>query len=210
MKYLKTLGLAAVAATAFMALVGVGSASAHSTALCKANELPCAAGNVIASGTSITSQLKTGTTATLLSSLGNVVCKKSGVSGKTTSGLGLSVTGNITSVTFTECTRGGENCTVTSPASSTNPFAASILVIPGTMNGEFTVTKPRATVKCGIFINCTFGFESVNLEAVGGNPATVLASEVLLTFEEGGICPGESHWDAEYEVTAPNPLYVAE
>jgi len=207
MKYVKMLSLAAVAAIAAMAFVGVGSASAHSTALCKANELPCSAGNTLGSGAAIKAKLVSGTVANLLNSAGNVECKSSAVAGKTTSGLATTVAGEITSLTFTECKRGTESCTVTV---KNLPYKASILVIPGTMNGEFTVTNPSAEVKCGSFINCTFGFSSVTLGATGGNPAKIVASNELLTLESGLICPGESHWDAEYEITEPNPLWVSE
>ncbi len=205
MRLIKMLGLGMVAAIAAMALVGVGSASAHSTALCKTNELPCK--SPLPSGTAITGALESGTTAKLKSSIGTVECKKSPTSGKTTSGLATSVSGSITALKFEECKLGETSCTVTTEGL---PYAASVLVIPGTMNGEFTVKNPSATVKCGALINCTFGFESVNLTVDGGAPAKLLAKEERLTLEKGFICPGESFWTATYTITAPNPLFISE
>jgi Zn-dependent M28 family amino/carboxypeptidase len=43
MKPIRMFGLAALAAVAAMALIGIGSASAESTAFCKVHEEPCAA-----------------------------------------------------------------------------------------------------------------------------------------------------------------------
>jgi hypothetical protein len=204
-KPLKMLGLSMVAAIAAMALVGASSASA-STAICKANELPCSAANTYGSGTQLLADLESGTTAKLLSSLGTVECSVSHVSGETTSGLGASVTGKITGLTFTSCEREGTACEVTVEGLN---YPASITFTPGTMNGTLKVEKSRAHVVCGAFIDCTFG-GTVSLVAKGGAMGLVEAKEVKLTLVEGFICPSEAKWDANYLVTAPEPLWVSE
>jgi hypothetical protein len=204
MKHLKILGLALVAALAVMALAGAASASAKSI-LCSTNTNPCT-GTKYGTGTKLTSNLKSGTVATLTTSIGNVVCKKSTVSGVTTNGEG---TGEITGLTFTECSLGSTSCTV----SAVN-LKYSATAITGTGgNGTLTVTpgsgigNPGASVVCGSFINCTFSSSDISLGVTGGNPAIISANGVVLN-RSGGICPSTSTWDAEYEVTSPKPLFL--
>jgi hypothetical protein len=219
MRYIKMLGLAAVAATAFMALVGVGSAMASgSTTLCKVNELPCASGNQYASGTVIEGKASN---VTLLSNIGNVVCTTSNTSLKTTgAALAAPLTGEITALTFASCTFNGLSCTVTSVHT---PYSASLLHTASTMNGTLTVKssgagEPGATVSCP-GLKCVFGAEpTLTVDGATGTTAAtaarVLASEVPLTIktEEGFLeCPETAKWDATYVDTTPTtPIYVSE
>jgi hypothetical protein len=71
MKLMKMLGLAAMAALTSMALVGVSSAAAETTALCKALEEPCSSANLIKN---VTEATLTGKKAQLKSILGTVEC----------------------------------------------------------------------------------------------------------------------------------------
>lgn len=43
---------------------------------------------------------------------------------------------------------------------------------------------------------------------IGGNPATI---KISTTVTGGGAvgCPSSATWNAEYTVTAPNPLYIS-
>src|SRR4051794_37824167 len=209
MKQFKMLGLAAIAALGLMVMVGAGTASA--TELCSTNTSPCT-GTVYTSGTTVSAQLKAGTTAVLTNPISDVICTKSTTTGKTTSnggGKGVPVTGKIESLEFTGCqTRSGVACTV---KTLNIPYSASITAT-GSGNGTLTVTSggtgnPGATVVCATLINCTFSTASASLGVTGGNPAFAKANAIALT-PSGGICPLESHWDAEYEVTAPKPLFI--
>jgi hypothetical protein len=208
MKQLKLFGLAAVAALGLMAMAGAGTASA--TELCSTNTSPCT-GTVYTSGTAVSAQLKAGTTATLTNTISNVICQRSTTTGRTTStgGKGLAVTGTIESLGFTECrTASGVSCTVRTVHI---PYAASITAT-GSGNGTLTVRTdgtgdPGATVECATVINCTFTTASASLGVTGGNPAIAKANGIALTGN-GITCPLESHWDAEYEVTAPRPLFI--
>jgi len=211
MKNLKMLGLAAVAAMALMAMVGAGTASA--TELCSTNTSPCT-GTKYLSGTTISAQLKAGTGAVLTNSISNVTCKKSTVDITTTSsgGSGVAVTGTApktTGLTFSECTNSfGETCTA---EVVDLPYSGSVTAT-GKGNGSMTVQadgsgNPGAKVVCGSLINCTFKTASATLTVTGGNPAIAAANAIELT-REGGFCPTTSKWDAEYEVTAPKPLFV--
>jgi len=204
MRHTKMIGLALVAALAVMAMAGAASASAAAT-LCSTNTSPCT-GTVYGSGTKISSQLKSGTVATLTTSIGNVVCKKSSVGGATTNTTGH---GEISTLSFTECSLGTTSCTV--KAVNLNYTAESFA--SGGGNGTLTISpkaglgSPGASVECGSFINCTFTSSDLVLDVTGGNPATIIAKEEELT-RTGGLCPSSSKWDAEYEVTAPKPLFL--
>jgi len=208
MKQFKMLGLAAVAALGLMAMVGAGTASA--TELCSTNTSPCT-GTMYPAGTVVSAQLKAGTVANLTNPISNVICQKSTTAGKTTNTgeKGVAVTGTIESLTFTECkTASGVACTV---KTLNIPYSASITAT-GSGNGTLTVTSggtgnPGATVVCGTLINCSFSTASAVLGVTGGGPAIAKANAIALT-PSGGICPLESHWDAEYEVKEPNPLFI--
>jgi hypothetical protein len=220
MKHLKIVGIAAVAAMAFMAVIGAGTASAANTTLCKVEESPCKAENHYAIGTAISS---TSSNATLTSNLGSVVCTKSSVGGKTTT-TGSSKTdveGKIESLSFTGCELttpffGTKHaCTVTS---INTPYKAVITNNGGT-KGTLTVSSggtgdPGAKVDCGqSVLRCQFTAKSLVLDALSTTATmaamiTAEAEPLERTVYEGGICPSESKWDATYEVTAPKPLYI--
>jgi hypothetical protein len=209
MKYLKMLGLAAVAALALTAVLGAGSASA-ATFLCKTNANPCP--EHYPTGTAFSGSLEPGLHSTLITNLGHVTCKKSAVSGKTTTTEGH---GEITSLTYTECTDPfGNPCTV---KAVNLPYTVDITTTTAGVvnsNGLMTVTpkaggtgNPGAIVECGSFMNCKFTSSALKLHVTGGAPATLFANKVPLN-REGGFCPSESFWDASYNITAPSPLYV--
>jgi hypothetical protein len=212
MKYLKMLGLAAIAALALTAF-GAGSASA-ATHLCSTNTSPCT-GTIYGAGTALSGKLKAGTNAVLTNSLDQVTCTSSSVSGEiteATNGAG-NVTGKFTSVTFTGCTdQNGSNCTV---ETKNLPWHAEGTT-EGTKsngNGKLDVKSngtgsPEAKVVCGGFLSCTFGTELATLGVTGGNPAFIKAAGINLGLISGFFCPSSATWDAEYEVTAPKPLYV--
>jgi hypothetical protein len=209
------LGLGMVAAAAVMAFVGASSAMAASTTLCKVNELPCAAGNQYLSGQAFAAK---STNALLDTSGTDVSCKKSTTSVKTAAQLAEPLKGEVTALTFEECTTVGSgfNCAVTT---ENLPYNASLAVEAGTMNGKLTVTKhtgggsPGAAVSCaGGALKCVFSAEPV-LKVVGGNPAEVVATAVKLTLttKEGFLeCPKEAKWSANYIATSPTSVFVAE
>jgi hypothetical protein len=208
MKQVKMLGLAGVVALGLTAMAGASTASA--TELCSTNTSPCT-GTVYTSGTAVSAQLKAGTVATLTNDISNVICQKSTAAGKTTSTSGNAVTGTITSLGFTDCkTASGVPCATVDTLNI--PYAASITAtVSG--NGTLTVTKdlsgdPGVTVECASLINCTFSTASASLGVTGGNPAIAKANGIALT-KKGITCPiATPHWDAEYEVTAPKPLFI--
>jgi hypothetical protein len=198
-KYIKMLGLAALAAAALTAFVGVGSASA--TILCHNSSNPCTSDFV--AGEFITGNASG---ATLTNNLSNVSCKTSEtkVEVTNTGGSEATVTGKVTALNFKSCsTFGFIPCTVTV---NNLPYHAEAHATSGG-NGTLTVTagegggEPGASVNCSGIINCTFGEELFNLPITGGNPASVTATKVKLT-RTGGECPEEAFWDATYKSTA--------
>lgn len=213
MRFSKMLGLAALAAVAAMAFIGATSASA--TTLCKVKENPCAVGNRYPAGTVIKSQLKAGTTAKLVSSLGTVECTASTSDGKTEEQTAAKLMGVQETLTFTSCKLGKTACTVTSEHLS---YLALVLLL--TLFPFFHILfeaspgheEPRALVDCGSkALKCFFGAKETLLEGESGAPATLKANGVEFERKEesGFLCPKESKWFAEYEVTTPNPLWVA-
>lgn len=216
MKYLKMLGLAALA-VASMAFIGVGSASA--TELCSTTTNPCTSpygvGTVIAGSS---------TNATLTSSLGNVVCSGSSMEGKTTSqgSSKTNVEGTIEKVSFSGCTLttpfggGIHNCSVTPINTPWKAVVATEITGVVNDNGLMTVSsdgngEPGAKVDCGASVlRCQFTASSIVLNVNGGTSPTVVAKEEPLNraVYEGGLCPSTSTWDANYSITKPTPLYV--
>jgi hypothetical protein len=202
-KYVKILGLTAVAAMAVMAFVGAGTASA--TTLCKSGGSPeagCGAGKgeINAETDNIEG---TSSNAILTSSLTDVTCKVSETKINPTSSTGAPILGTVENLNFKEdcTTASGTSCTVTVV---NLPYSSSL---EGT---ALTVTDPigaGATVKCGFLINCTFTTKSATLNIVNGTPSVAKAEGVKLE-REGGFCPETAEWHATYSTTAPTGLTV--
>lgn len=207
MKQLKILGLAVVAIAAMTALLGAGSASA--TVLCKVSPTKgvCPSTSRYAAGTTFDAKA---TGATLETNTENVTCKTSSTSIKNTAESGSPLPGEVTLLTFGECTSSsGAACTVTSVGT---PWSAN-LAWTSLGNGTLTVANGGARVSCGFgFLQCRFGAKSLSLEVQGGNPGKVIANKVPLemTAEEGFLkCPTEAKWTATYEATSPTAVWVA-
>jgi hypothetical protein len=212
MKYLKMLGLAAIAALALTAF-GAGSASA-ATHLCSTNTSPCT-GTIYGAGTKLTATLKTGTSAVLTSSPFTIICSSSAISGELTTATNAAgnVTGSITSITFTRCTdQNGGSCTF---EAANLPWHIEVTTETPKSNGNGRVHmrsggegSPATTFICGSFLSCTVGTQLATLGITGGSPAALKATELNQELISGFLCPSSAKWDAEYEVTAPKPLYV--
>jgi hypothetical protein len=194
MKYVKMLGLAAVAAMALAAFAGAGTASATTVCTSGTTTSPCLSGQKPYSG-KIVAKLKAGTEAVLSGSL-SVKCKESVVSGTTNS----SGVGTIESATF-------KSCTTCPTVTSLTPWGAK--AITGTApNGTMVVEKPVVHLEgCFGFAKCTASATSVTLDVIGGTPAMVIAKAEPLTISGFG-CGTSGTWTAEYEVTTPTSLFL--
>ncbi len=198
MKFMKVLGLAAIAAAALMAFVGAGTASAapNDTVLCKTTTLPCTGHYPV--GTTIHAELATGT-ATLKAGFATITCKKSTVQGKTATT--TTPEGNIEVLTFTEC---GEAKVVVLKKGKLQIHHT------GGHVGNLTVSGVEVTVEVG-GVSCTYGGTiSTGLTVTGGAPASMVANEASIPKVAGGfLCANPSKWTAHYKVTTPNPLYIS-
>jgi hypothetical protein len=206
MKHLKQFALAA--AVMLVAALGVGAGSASATEFCSTNTSPCT-GTMYGPGTKLSGKLTTGKSAVLTNSLDPVTCREGTINGEMTStgGSGSTpISGKVSSVAWTNCIDSfGNACT------------ASAQGLPWSLTGEKTGTStfnvvvsgsPGVQVICsGGLLNCTFSQTSLTLTGVNGAPARVTATAVGLNTS-GGFCPKTASYDAEYDVTAPNPLYA--
>jgi hypothetical protein len=195
MKYVKMLGLAALAA-ALMALVVAGSASATT--------LTGAGGATLGSGTTISSENEG--TVTLDPPFGKIECNKSSVSGTTSNSGGseVDVTGNIESLSWSEC-----NATVT-------VLKNGSLTVHGTggNNGTLSSTGTEVTVEY-LGTHCIFKTNSTSLGTLtgsantGGNATLDISATIPRTGgRSGAFCGSTAAWTGAYKVTSPSTLNI--
>jgi hypothetical protein len=216
MKYVKSLGLAAVAVAALMAMFATGSASA--TVLCKVNIRPCPTPNEdYPAGTEIHASIAAGGGLAIRDTESNVLitCSESTLKGKTTNTggiLGVPVEGKIETLSFNGA--GGTECT--SPIKVLKTGGFDIEYIPGT-NTRGTLTLKETQITAVLFggVSCTYGAASVvDAGTVTGTslgtPATIDFSGVLPKEAGSFLCPSDVRWETTYSITAPKPLYIKE
>jgi len=188
MKYLKMLGLAAVAA---MALMAIGAGSASATTL----EVKGVAQN---SAVEITASLKTGTSALLQTTSGAFAntCTASHVSGKTTSFSGATVGGPIASLTFTSCT--------SSPVVVDAAGSLTVERIGATTNGTVRSSGAKVTVPSplGGTLTCVTG-EGTDIGTLTGVKEGNATMDINAVLNCGFLAPS-STWTGTYTVTTAN------
>jgi hypothetical protein len=217
MNSLKILGLAAVAATAFMAFAGASSVWA--TALCtNPNETNACAPNskygeieIHAVSTSEpklwadpkgSTPLVTCKSSTMKGTIANTGSDTETVSGPldTTT----NAEGKHTGLTWTECSS-------TTDTVTTNASIGELEIhwISATDNG--TVTSKNTDVTVNIAgISCTYGSGAgLKLGTLVGGDDPTLAINVTVNKVAGGfLCPEHTIWEANYTITTPHALYV--
>jgi len=213
MKHLKILGLAVVAAAALMAFVGASTASA--TVLCKEGKGEvCPAGqaygelpsekNPEGKGVTVEAKLVANTKAKLVTSFKTIECEESAVKGETSTEEAEPLTGPEGSLSFGKC-----NCTVNVLKAGT----LSTTWISGTNNGTLSSNKNETTVVCNsIFgsVHCIYATEKTDVgKLTGGTTAVLKAEATIPRLATDALCSEKSEWSAEYEVTAPKPLFVS-
>jgi hypothetical protein len=192
MSKLKPFGAAAVMAAALVAFA-VPTASATTLGL--------------QTGTTISAEAE-GTTI-LHPPIGDIECKKSSVSGKTTNegGATETVKGNIEALSFTEC-----NATVTVLAKG----SLEVHTREATENGNGTLTSSgtEVTVEFAGF-HCIFKTSSTDIGTFtgspvsGGNATFDIAATIPRTGgRSGAFCGSTAAWTGSYNVTSPSPLAV--
>jgi hypothetical protein len=195
MKYVKMLGLAAVAAMALMAFLGASSASA--TVLCKTATNPCGAGWVYTGA--LEGSLTSGSSAVLESTGENPLiedtCTVSVVKGEVTKdgGAGVNASGPVNSVSFEKCTN-----------------TTTVLNGTGTLELEGSVVKAKGfevTVNAGVSCIYSAGTGTTLGTFVGGNPAKIVVNAVVNKSGGSFLCPSDSKWTAEYTITGLGTLH---
>lgn len=214
MRYVKMLGLAVVAAAALAVFFGASSASAST--ICSKNNTPCktTAEGMHETGTEIIASVKAGTKAILKAGIFTVECGEGTAEIVTTNTgeKGVNLTGNLSELTFGAC--GKAVVTVESPLTAKKTTAAGELShTAGTMNGGLTV-KEGVKVKIEMFGETCFygGPVTEKLTVIGGEPATMKAEKAKIERLKGSgpFCANPATWEAEYSVTSPTALFVAE
>jgi hypothetical protein len=188
MKYVKILGLLAVAATAFMAFAGAASA----------DEATSPTGTQYNDGLTAKAEGH----AVLDNPIAKIECPST-VQGDITSAnkAGENVSGHISSLTFNNCTDSWHVTVVEAGTLSVNAT--------GSHNGH--VFSTGATVEATRFgITCRYATSGTTVgTATGGSPGTMHIS-ANIPFHSGSIfCgSGATAWTGSYEVTAPTSLFI--
>lgn len=199
MKYVKMIGLAAVAAMALMAFAGAGTASA--SVLCKNGTNPCT--EPYANGTTISASLE-GETAVLRNTESSIVntCTGSSVTGALENGSGTATAkGKVETkgLTFSNC--------IDTPTETVTPGEIEIHATDDKGNGTVTakgvtVTMPLFGVVCGF----TAG-GGVDLGTYTESTKTIHITAVVNkdpNHSPGGfLCPSTAVWEANYVITQP-------
>jgi hypothetical protein len=199
MKYLKVLGLAAIAAAALMAFAGTASATT----------LTSPKGTALGVGAIIHAEAEGH--AVLDPPIGKIECPST-VEGEITNagGAGLPVTGKITTLTFPNCTNGA---VVTVLAKGTLSISSS-----GSNSGSLSSTGAEVTVEAFGF-HCIFKTNATPLGTVTGSTepkaneftdATLdISAEISRTGgRSGAFCGEKAKWTGSYKVTKPTPLFI--
>ncbi len=210
MRFTKMLILAITASIAAMALMGTSSAAAlDSIVLCKTKPASpsalCPDGNLYPSGTVIKAKAANPE----LSGALTVECPESVAEGKTTAASGNPLTGEITSLTF-----GPAGKCSTCPTVDVEGLPYKNVKIAANASDDFFLVSEgfALLLNCFTFIDCLYktpvgGVALLIENRSGGLPLIKAEAETLIG--PGGICGSSSSWTATYEVTAPDPVWIA-
>jgi hypothetical protein len=191
MKYVKILGLLAVAAAALMAFAGTAAADSVSTTTGGAAATP-------------TIEASAEGHAVLDNPIAKIECASTVKGAVTSHGAGAAVSGEIKKedLTFTGCT---DSWHVTVVAGGT-------LSVESTTGHNGSVSSTGATVEATRFgISCRYITNNTPVGTVtGGSPAT-MAISASIPFHSGSVFCGEgaTAWTGSYKVNSPSALYVA-
>lgn len=221
MKYVKMLGLAAIAAAALMAFVGASTASA--TVLCKTEGTgtptgtTCPPGQAYEGGTTIHAVLDPETgPAKLVTSFKTIECEESTVSVVTRNEGSATETvigdveepeeggKKVPKLTFGKC-----NCEV----NVLKGGSLEIHWIEGSHNGTLTSSEGEVTITCStVFgnVHCIYKTNATDLGKLTGGPMATMDIEKssIPRLTTNALCSEKAEWSAKYTVTSPEPLYV--
>jgi len=205
MKYVKMLGLAAVAAMALMAFVGAGTASA--TVLCSTNISSCPAGQKWPLGTQIEFTVTSGTSAAWLETENELLetCTGGKIKGEITNAGSSteSVKIKATEVSWTGCT----------VPTTTNGLGTLEIQYESGSNGLVKMSSGFKFTQNTIFFgSCVYGSGTgINLGTLTGGASGSAGIDVNTVLGGGeGICCPSAKWSEHFTLTGPSgtALYV--
>ncbi|HEU4739665.1 MAG TPA: hypothetical protein VFS54_11395 [Solirubrobacterales bacterium] len=189
MKYVKILGLLAVAAAALMAFAGTAMATSVTTTTGGAAATPTI------------HAVNEGGHVVLANSIANIECASTSEGKVETHGAGVPASGKLSSLSFTGCTNSW-HVTVTAPGTLSVTWSSGH---NGTaVSNEAKVTTTRLGVTCN--------YETKNTAigtVTGGATATLdISASIPIAAGSSGLCgSGNAKWSGSYVTTSA--LYVA-
>lgn len=209
MSYLK-MCIAAIAVAALF----VTAVPASATVLCKTETLP-ACGSRYGAGTEISAHLVTETVSKTeevppTETKYIVICEESTFKFQTTNegGATQTVTANTEAFTFGKCGTYKPPAVLNKPSLELHWLSGT----PESPNARITAKGIEITVLY-LLEDCVYGVPGGGSTGIaelrGGKPAVIALDMELAKLSGGLICPKNMRWRGNYEVTAPNPLYVA-
>jgi hypothetical protein len=207
MRVLKILGLAAVVATALMALGGAGSASATTLTCTNANGevVRCNVGTEIDASIEGSLTLTGGLTISCTEGTVESQIENAGNSTETVSGATSKVTFNLPSC---------NNCSTITVTNGTLELHTDK---EGVQNGNGTLTGSGFTAHLVCFgVTCNYasggnnGLGTLTGSSTTGGTAILDINTTLLREKEGSsfLCGGNAAWEGSYKVTSPDWLDV--
>jgi hypothetical protein len=193
MKYLKMLGLAAVAAAALMAFAGAGTASADE--ICTVSTNPCPAGSKI---TEIHASLVG--SAKLEDTAGNTLdtCTTGTVKITALTSGATSVTGTIEKANLTW---GEKGTTCTFPTTTIGNGSTEATEASGG-GSTLTAKSSEVTINTVLFGTCIYGAGTgTHLGSVPNGGSELSINAVINKISGGASCPATTKWNAKYKIT---------
>lgn len=204
MRYPKGLCIAILAAAAFTAFGGAGTASA--ARICATGSPEQAVCGLGAGKKPYSGRVWLRRVGWLLTTnLANVSCGASEMELEFGTSEGSPITGTVNALSVTECATTGLVPTSCTTTVKNLPYAASL---ESSGEGKSVLTVSDAVgvgfkVVCGTVLSCEFLTASAQLSGVNGSPTQFSATELPLSHENGAICPSSAKWDPVYEVVFP-------
>jgi len=186
MKYVKVLGLLAVAAAALMAFAGTASADV-------ATSPP---------GTTYTGTITASAEGHVIlhNPIWKLECASTASGPITSDGVGTPVRGSISTLDFTNCTNEWHVTTVAGGTLAANNEGATT-----------TVTSSGATVEMTrAGINCRYKTENTKVGTLAGGTTATMTISAAIPFHSGSfLCgSGATTWTGSYVVTTPDTLFI--
>lgn len=194
--------------------LGVGAAPASATVFCKTNVATCSAENTYPLGSEFSFSLN-GNVAVLESVAATHKCKKSTIAMKTEkAGGGGALLGNVTSLTFGECSVEAGFGECLSREVRSLPWQAEWIAAGGERRmviGENGSGKPDIRMICFSGFTCDYGSARMEARMPVVSGVTHLQVEAELPFFAGSpLCATKLFWKADYNLPSPEAVFLTQ